>query len=372
MNFNVHLAILQRSPVLATLLKHKQKTNQTLRIVFPHQSPPVIRGILQYLYGQELPLRTSDTTQQVEQLCETYIIAGDLELDILQGIIIDLFDSNGEHDMSEYFLEAAEKVYKKCAARWPFRKFFKRKLKEYIHKEGLDDSSYLCYAVEDLVAAGGELAIDIAKVLMEVCTERIEMCSDKLPKARAQHAESELAIMHAANDALCAKVDAADVRFKDMEKAFEAAQKQADSDVEDAAIMAKAAQHQRENAETALENQQARADFAEARVHELSQRALAAEQRLASQKKASSGQQDMSNIRDRVKNQEVQATEPTGPRTSRWRSFEDDWGQMEDEGVVAIASRSQSSPFPGCLAFKQGDLITNIVSKPFCLYRGPS
>ncbi|KAF7509089.1 hypothetical protein GJ744_008316 [Endocarpon pusillum] len=42
--FNAHLAILKQSPVLATLLKHKQRTNQTLRIVFPYQSVPVIHG----------------------------------------------------------------------------------------------------------------------------------------------------------------------------------------------------------------------------------------------------------------------------------------------------------------------------------------
>ncbi|KAF7509087.1 hypothetical protein GJ744_008314 [Endocarpon pusillum] len=93
--------------------------------------------------------------------------------------------------------------------------------------------------------------------------------------------------------------------------------------------MARAAQHERESAETALENQRARADAAEARLHELSERALAAEQRLESLKKASSGQQAMCNIRDQVKDQEVQATKLTGPRTSRWRSFQDDWGQME-------------------------------------------
>ena len=79
-NLNAHLAILKHSPVLATLLKHKQTTNQAIRIVFPYQSSPVLRGILQYLYSQELPLRTSDTAQQVEQLCETYTTAGDLEV----------------------------------------------------------------------------------------------------------------------------------------------------------------------------------------------------------------------------------------------------------------------------------------------------
>ncbi|ERF74058.1 hypothetical protein EPUS_03873 [Endocarpon pusillum Z07020] len=359
-NFNAHLAILKQSPVLATLLKHKQKPNKPLRIVFPNQSPPIIRGILQYLYGQELSQRTSDTAQQVEELCETYTIAGDLKLDILQGVIIDSLDSNTEPDMSKDFLCAAEKVYKKCAARWPFREFFKRKIKEEIRKEGLDDSSHLYYAFEDLVAAGGELAIDIAKVLMEVCTERIEICPDKLPNARAQYAESELALMYTTNDVLRAKIAAADVRSKDIEKAFEAAQKNAASNVEVAGNIARAAQHQRESAETALENERARADSAEARLHELSERALAAEQRLESLKKASSGQQDMSNIRDQAKNQEAQATKTTGPRTSRWRSLQDVWGQMEDEGVVAIASKSQSSPFPGCLAFEQGDLITNI------------
>ncbi|KAF7509088.1 hypothetical protein GJ744_008315 [Endocarpon pusillum] len=117
--------------------------------------------------------------------------------------------------MSENFLHAAEKVYKKSAARWPFRELFKRKIKEDIRKDDFDSFGTLFYALETRVAAGGELAIDIAKVIMEICTERIEICWGKLPNA--QYAERDLVILHMAKAVLRAKIDAADVLFKDIE-----------------------------------------------------------------------------------------------------------------------------------------------------------
>ncbi len=274
MKFHVHRAVLEQSPVFATLLKHKQEANQTLRIEFPHQNPSLVRAILQYLYGHELIQPILGTAQKVNLLCETYITAGNLELDVLQSVIINSFDVDGDHDMSEVFPYAAQEVYKKCAARWPFRDLFKRKIKENIRKEGLDGSNYHFHAVGNLVAAGGELAIDVAQALMEVFTEKLDICLNKLPNRRAEFAESQVIMMHEANDVLRAKIDAADVRFKDMEKAFDLAQKQAESDLEVAGVMVRAAQHQRESVETALENQQARAESAEARLHELSERTL--------------------------------------------------------------------------------------------------
>lgn len=347
MNLRAHRAVLEQSPVFAILLKHKQEANQTLCIKFPHQSPPVVHAILQYLYGRELLPPIFDTAQKVEELCEAYTAAGDLELDILQDNIIDSLDLNEDHDMSESFLYAAQKVYEKCAARLPFRDLFKRKIKKTIHKGRLDESSNLGYALRRLVAAGGELAIDIAQALME------------------GYAASEVAMMCVLSNELRASSQAADVQYNGMREAFESAQKQAESDLEIAATMATAAQHQRESAEIALENQRARAQFAEARLHEVSQQ-------LESLKKASSGKLDMSNTMVRDKNWERKATRTTGPQMSGRGSFQDGLNEMEDEGLVAIASKSQIPQLPGNLAFKKGDRITNIVSKPSCPTCWPS
>ncbi len=273
-NFHAHRAVLEQSPVFATLLKHKQEANQALRVNFPHQSPRLVCSILQYLYGHELIQPIFGASQKVELLCETYITAGNLELDVLQSVIIKALDVDKEGDMSDAFPYAAQKVYEKCAASGPFRKLFKEKIKENIRKESLNTSEYHFYEVGTLVATGGQLAIDVAQALMELYADKVVICLNEGPNRRAEFAERQVAMMHESNNVLRARMDAANLRFRDIENAFASAHTQAESDLEAAGNMVRAAQHQRESVETALENQQARAESAEARLRELSDRAL--------------------------------------------------------------------------------------------------
>ncbi len=370
MNLHAHRAVLEQSPVFAILLKHKQEASQTLCIKFPHQSPPLVCAIVQYLYGC-LPI--FDTAHTVQELCEAYTAAGDLELDLLQDNIIDSLDLKEDiDDTSEGFLYAAQQVYKKCAARLPFRDLFKRNIKKTIHKWGLDESSYLCCALKTLVPAGGELAVDIVQALMEVHTEKMDIFEGRLDNIKARYAESEVAKLLAANNVLRAKIDAADVQYKDLGKDFMSAQKQAESELEHLTTMVIAAHHEQGNAEIALENQRAKAQSAEARLHELSEHVVAAEQQLESLKKASSGKQAVSNTTDQDKNWEGQAMRMTGLQMSGTRNFQGGGNRMEDEGLVAIASTNRNPQLPSGLAFNKGDRITNIVSKPFVPHTGLS
>jgi hypothetical protein len=70
-------------------LKYRNDSDQALRIDLPLENPAMFRRVLQYLYGQKLPVGTSDEPQHVEQLCEIYILAYKLELDVLQDLVVD-------------------------------------------------------------------------------------------------------------------------------------------------------------------------------------------------------------------------------------------------------------------------------------------
>jgi hypothetical protein len=62
----------------------------------------------------------------------------------------------------------------------PFREFFMHTVRKSILNEGLDSNSYVSHSVETLVSYGGSIALDLARVLMEVFQEKSNICSDQV------------------------------------------------------------------------------------------------------------------------------------------------------------------------------------------------
>ncbi len=351
-------AVLAQSPILRAFPKHTRQRNQASCIELPDQNFVVVRRILQYLYGQKLPMATTDSATEIEQLYEIYIMACKLDLDVLQDLIVRSLKDNAKCGMSEILIRAAHRVYEAGQARVPFREFIKYTIQKDIQIEGLGSSKYVRHTVETLLTYGGTLAVDVALAPMDACQQKHHALSDKVREGTVRDAEGQITKLRAANEKWNSKTDPAEVEFADLETHV----KQADSDVKPAALQVESAQQRAKNAETDFKNEQARAESAEARVHDLTERTMVAERGLDRLRKKGIDKKDTSKSRNRAKNQPVGSNHTSGPKQPEGQGVQERRNGLEDEGLVAVACESQDSTFEDEMPFDKGDSIANVVS----------
>lgn len=276
--YTAHTAVLAQSPLLAAVLKQKQKDSKELvRLRLQDQDPRVFRRILQYLYSQRLPVATSDENERLQQLCEGYIMACQFELDVLQDLILHSLNENKDGIRSDTVLYPAKMVYEADEARLPFREFLRRIVHKSICEEGLDSDNDVKSTLNEFVSCGGTIALDVAEVLMDISQGKNNSCSDELLKGKLQDMKDRNTLLQ--EEVWKAQI-VGNTQSADLERALASAQKQAEAASIVAEVKLESARKQQEDAETASKNQHARAESAEAKLHELTERALGAERDL--------------------------------------------------------------------------------------------
>lgn len=201
-----HRAVLAQSPILCLLLKHRYQSNHSLHIEFPSRDPAVFCRILHYLYSQTLPATATKRAEGLEQLCDTYIMACNLELDILQELIIRSLDESEINGMCESFPHATYKVYQAGQARAPFRDFFKYAIKKNIPVEGCESNDYFRRSVETLVSHGGLVALDVARAIMDITQEKDETTRNMASKGEESRSEATQDKVPSTFTRICASV----------------------------------------------------------------------------------------------------------------------------------------------------------------------
>ena len=166
-----HQKVLPQSPILAALLKHKVISGQDLQRELPEHNSAVFCRIMQYLYGQRLPITESGGNGRIRKLREDYVIACQLELDVLQDIIIRTLDNNELSTSYRAILFADRIGYGNDQARPAFPHFFMRNLKQGIEKEGSGRQNATGLVVHQLISPRGTITKDITQVFQETHEE---------------------------------------------------------------------------------------------------------------------------------------------------------------------------------------------------------
>jgi hypothetical protein len=214
----VHEAVLAQSAPLATIIDKKRKTGFGYRLSLRLQTldPKVFRRILQYLYSQKLPIATADKNERPKQQCEEYIMACQLELDVMQSLILQSLDDKEDGISSETFLDAANLVYKADEARVTFREMFKRRLQACIEEEGLDTDNYVTRFVRKTLTSGGRNALDTGDILMTLAEERKLACSNEVNGEQLQEFINKFTELQTVSNEWKSKATSAGVRVEEL------------------------------------------------------------------------------------------------------------------------------------------------------------
>lgn len=166
--FHAHREVLAQSPVFAALLEHRSRCNQTLQLNLRDQDPTAFRRVLQYLYGQTLPVTAVDGNEQVRELVDGYIMACRLEMEELQSLMIRALERNEGGATTSQVLSAAGLVYQADEARPAFDKFFVSTVDRGIERQGFAGPEGVGEVISSLIVQGGMVARNIGEAFQQV------------------------------------------------------------------------------------------------------------------------------------------------------------------------------------------------------------
>lgn len=252
--------------------KHKRPTCQNLCLYLPNQDPEDFRRILQYLYSQKFAV--GDACETLQELCDGYILASKLELGVLQDKILHMLGENEyticNDGLLETFLGHVQRVYASGEAKSPFRQFLRRMMRKSIENDRLDSSStFVRCCLNDIVVCGGNIAQDIAQVLMDILRDKVDGHSNATPKAGRRNVKAKRRELQGEIEQCKSKLEIADLRISELESALASARAEAQAESAESLI---------KKAEARGNQLQEKLRIAEDRLNEMGIMAQSAEQ----------------------------------------------------------------------------------------------